>query len=309
MADEKLLIKVAYYYYQKEMTQQQIAEKLSMSRQRVNRLLKKSRVQGVVEIRIKGERESFVRLENRLEERFGLRQAVVLPTPDQERLEPVLGEAAAAYLQGILRDNLTIGLSWGRTVAAAAESLPRQEGLKGLEVVQMVGNMGTADRASQPDEITRLLADKLGARPRLLYAPLLVGSEEAREAFLREESIRTVLDALGGCDIAFLSVSDAQRAFSYFESAPADSSLMDELRRMDPVGNLCLRFYDHHGTVLPVSLHRRIIGVEMETLRSIPNVVCVAGELKRAALWGALEGGFINTLITDASTALFLADY
>jgi len=310
MTDEKILIKVAYYYYQREMTQGEIAKRLSMSRQRVNRILKKCRDQGIVEIRIRGERESFVGLEHQLEERFGLCRAVVLPTPEQDRMEDVLGEAASEYLQSILTDDLTIGISWGQTIAAAAKMFRSRQDFRGLQVVQMVGNMGHAKRSAQPDEITRILAEKLNARPRLLYAPLLVASEEAKDAFLQEDSIATVISSLSQCDVALLSVSDAQRAFSYFDSSPIEPELMEELRNLGPVGNICLRFFDHQGNILPSALHKRIIGVEMDILNSIPDVVCVAGgELKRAALWGCLNGGLINTLITDAATANFLVEY
>ena len=45
-------IKVAYYYYKLGMTQDDIAKKMSMSRQRVNRILKKCLETGIVKISI-----------------------------------------------------------------------------------------------------------------------------------------------------------------------------------------------------------------------------------------------------------------
>ena len=58
--EEKILTKIAYYYYKQELTQSEIAQRLHMSRQRVNRLLKKSRELGIVDINIKGYEEYLI---------------------------------------------------------------------------------------------------------------------------------------------------------------------------------------------------------------------------------------------------------
>lgn len=51
--DKRILVKVAYMYYDENMTQQEIADKLGVSRPSVSRMLQKARQNGIVEIKIR----------------------------------------------------------------------------------------------------------------------------------------------------------------------------------------------------------------------------------------------------------------
>ncbi|MBI9104688.1 MAG: sugar-binding transcriptional regulator [Spirochaetales bacterium] len=309
MNDEKLLIKVACYYYQQELTQNQIAVKLGMSRQRVNRLLKRSRDEGIVDIRIRGERENHIDLETALELEYGLLQAVVVTTPEEERLHFILGNATAQYMQERIHDGMTVGISWGRTIHEAAELFDPPNKLKDIQVLQMVGNMNNVNRSGQPDEVTRLVADKLNGEARLLFAPVYVKNKITKYTLIREESIRSVLDELPRCDIAFLSVSHENFWKSYVNEEELKEKVSRQMEDMDAAGNICLMYYDRNGQVLPLCLHELIIGIDFDVLKTIPNVVCSAGgREKRTAILGALHGKLLNTLITDYETAVYLLD-
>ena len=80
----RLLIKVARLYYQEDMTQSQIAKRLCLSRQKVQRLLSQARDEGIVRITIKPIMGTNSDSENRLERRFGIREAVVVETSAYE---------------------------------------------------------------------------------------------------------------------------------------------------------------------------------------------------------------------------------
>ena len=58
----KEMVKVSYYYYKKGLTQGEIAKKMNMSRQRVNRILKKALEDNIVQIKI-NDRTSIMELE------------------------------------------------------------------------------------------------------------------------------------------------------------------------------------------------------------------------------------------------------
>src|SRR5690554_5239485 len=92
--DKRILVKVAYMYYDGNMTQQEIADKLGVSRPSVSRLLQKARQSGVVEIKISYE-GSFAKLEDALEKKFNLREAIITPTEESEALKHLLAEATA----------------------------------------------------------------------------------------------------------------------------------------------------------------------------------------------------------------------
>ena len=71
MAD-KDIVKVAYYYYKLDFTQQEIADKMNFSRQKVNRMLKKASEENIVEININGYEDFDLHLEHLLEKSLSL---------------------------------------------------------------------------------------------------------------------------------------------------------------------------------------------------------------------------------------------
>ena len=307
MTEQKILIKLAYYYYKLELTQGEIARRFGMSRQRVNRLLKRCREEGIVEIRIAGFNESYIELEGELEAKYGLNQVVITPEVDDDQLYDTLGQAAADFVRQNAGARKVIGVSWGSTMYKMAQNLPRLGPFPDMKVVQMVGNMGRLDRAHQPDEVTRLLASKLGAEPVLLYAPVYMKNKVAKYTLVHEDCIKSVLDMMPECEMVFLSVSGLESNYTYFNETFIEEGYFQELRDKEAVGNIAFRYYDAAGQCVDAELHRLEIGVDGPTLKKIPNVVCAAGGAeKHEAIRGALNGGFINTLITDKATADYL---
>lgn len=64
---------------------------------------------------------------------------------------------------------------------------------------------------------------------------------------------------------------------------------------------------DRDGNVCPIELNQRVIGITVDKIKAIPNVIAVAGGTeKQDAILAALKGGYINVLVTDEKTAEFL---
>ncbi len=76
-----LLSRIAWAYYVEGMTQSDVANWLGISRVRVNRLLQVCRDEGYVQILVNADRAVCYELERSMEAAFGLRRAVVIPTP------------------------------------------------------------------------------------------------------------------------------------------------------------------------------------------------------------------------------------
>jgi predicted DNA-binding protein YlxM (UPF0122 family) len=95
-----LLNKIARLYFEQDLTQNEIASQLRLSRQKIQRLLREAKAEGVVQITIRPIMGTFTELENRLEQRFGLREALVIETSDfddQQVVTREVGAAAAEY--------------------------------------------------------------------------------------------------------------------------------------------------------------------------------------------------------------------
>lgn len=70
------------------------------------------------------------------------------------------------------------------------------------------------------------------------------------------------------------------------------------------VGDISLRFFDNDGKNVKTPLDDRVIGMSLEDLSQVDRVIALAGgKSKTEAIYGALQTGVIDHLITDKFTA------
>ena len=106
--ERNLHVKIAYWYYTLGMTQDEIAKRLSFTRQRVNQMIHALPDMGIVSVNIHGYERDHIELESRMEERFGLKEALVA-TDYGERETAVykVANVAAQYLDwGLLGEDV-----------------------------------------------------------------------------------------------------------------------------------------------------------------------------------------------------------
>ena len=72
MENRSLYIKIAHWYYTLGMTQDEIAKRLSFTRQKVNKMINALADMGIVTSKVNGYERSKTRWEGALEERGGL---------------------------------------------------------------------------------------------------------------------------------------------------------------------------------------------------------------------------------------------
>jgi DNA-binding transcriptional regulator LsrR (DeoR family) len=73
--------RIAWLYYVEGMTQDEVANIVGMNRSRVLRILAAARQDGTVQIRVTTRMSRCVELERRLESRWNLTRAIVVPEP------------------------------------------------------------------------------------------------------------------------------------------------------------------------------------------------------------------------------------
>jgi DNA-binding transcriptional regulator LsrR (DeoR family) len=305
------LVTVARMYYEQELSQQDIAERLGKSRPTISRMLRAARHQGIVNIDIRVPLERSLPLETALQERLGLDVARVLLIPRGE-LDSTdrLGRAAASYLQSILQDGLTVGVSNGRTLAAMANYLRPERSLR-LEIVQIIGAMGHDQPEIDGPDIARSLAAAYDTTCRFLHVPLLVETASIKATLERDRNIRRTLKMGAEADIALVGVGtlDPNDRSPIFAGSLSQAEVA-RIRRAGAVGHICGEFYTESGERADVDVNDRTIGIGLEALRRVPSVVAVAGGLtKAAAIVGAVRGNYVSTLITDDRAAERILDF
>ncbi len=307
---DAFLSEVCWHYYVNEMTQAQVASALGVTRLRVNQAIQKAKALGMVKVRIESPFLTRIALQERLQERLGIPKVLVAPARrDAYDYHAPVGAALSAYLADCLRTRSwrTIGVSWGMTLQSAINRLPRQP-YPGLEIVSMIG--GTATGASfNAFGIASGFAERLSASYSLLAAPIFLSEGVDRELFLAQESFETHFRKCRALDVAVLVVGDiSPRSYLISTGLPREVAPAD-LIAAGAVGDLLGRFLDREGRDIELPLGSRTIGVDLETLATIPEkILAAAGGHKVDIIRAVARRGLIDTLITDDVTAELLLD-
>ncbi len=303
----ELLARIAEMYFEQNLTQSQIAQKVGYSRSMVSRMISEAREQNIVEIRIHYPLQRVRELEAYLQEVLRLNEVRVLQRGALTHSEMLrrLGALAASLLEEHLHEHLIIGTSWGTAVYETVNAV-RTHTLEGLRVVQMIGSLGTPNPDIDGPELARRLARILGGQYATLPLPLIVDSESTRLALLNAPHIQRVLHQFKQIDLAIVGVGTVDFEYaSLLRAGYLDYGQLEALREAGAVGDVCAIHIDLQGRLIDTPLTRCIVGVDAETLRAIPTRIGVAGgQSKALPILAASRAGFINHLVTDEIAAL-----
>lgn len=138
----RLSIDVAKLYYKSDYSQQQIANKLNLSRPTVSRLLQYAKDKGFVQINISDPIEDNISLEEKLCKKYNLDVVKIAYSPlnTSSEIKKSISMKAAEYLYEIAKDGDIIGVSWGTTIYKMALNL-KHKALKGVQIVQLKGGI------------------------------------------------------------------------------------------------------------------------------------------------------------------------
>jgi len=303
-------VKAATLYYLEGKSQAEVAEEIGVSRSNVSRVLADARKNGIVDIRINDPFGRARDLESQLVARYSLRECRVAPSTAADSQLSRVGALGAQWLiDNLPRDGGGVALSWGSSVQAVVDEIPDDASHDKIEVLPLVGGLSIVDSARDGNVLVRLLATKLGAQHRRLYAPAVVESHESREAFLGESSIAGVLDASRRAKIAIVGVGNVGKGASgeIIESMNLSRVERAEFAASGAVGDCCTRFFDREGKIVESVVNDRVIAIGLEELGNIPTVVGVAaGAHKMEGTRAALTGGLFDVLVVDSDLALAL---
>lgn len=298
----ELLVQASCYYYEQNLTQAEIGRKLNISRSTVSRLLQKARDQGIVRIIINYPWKRNYELERQLLQRFNLRESRVLISEDRGHDEVFtgLGLFAAEFVDGFVQDDMVLGVSYGRSVAAMLHQLTPNRRVD-MTVVQILGALDSGNPLIEGPDLVRQLANAYHAKYRYLYTPMIVESHQTRDLLLQEPNVRDTLAIGRKADAVILGIGSHEAAtLGLIWTGYLDYADVGYLRDQGAVGYMCAQHYDADGKVLDIELNRRVISIGLEALREVETVIAIAGSAEKAtAISGALRGGYLDVLVTD----------
>lgn len=316
--DSRLMIKVCDLYYNQDISQQQIAKMLGLSRPTISKLLSLAREQGIVQIKIVNlDTIEYWQLERELEEKYGLNEVrIVRGGETEEESKDALGSMVARYLRRKIKEGNTVGVSMGSTLyhmVSQMENLEKEESefmnkAENVTFVPLVGGVGQLRMELHSNSLAERLSRFYGGKFIPLHAPARVSSKSIRDELMKEESVLAAIRQTKHLDIAVVGIgypneNSAIKATGYFKENEIDSLIERKV-----AGELCMQFYDIFGDTSAYSEDNTVIGVDIHKLTKVPCSIGVAGGMEKLpAIKGAIKGRYINTLITDVQCANALA--
>jgi DNA-binding transcriptional regulator LsrR (DeoR family) len=308
-----LMAKIARMYYTQSMRQVQITQRLSIHQSTISRLLKKAQDTGMVRISVSTPPGVYPEIEDELEERFGLDQAVVVDcvSTNEEQIARDLGSAAAHLVESSVQAGQVIGISsWSRALLEMINSMQPTKDGTGTKVVQILGGLGDLSAQTNATFLTQRLAALLGGTPILLPAPGITRSADARRVLLREEYIREAVELFDKLDTILVGIGSVEP--SKFLASSGNTFAKEELSQLakkGAVGDICLRYFDSKGSMITSPLLDRVIGIKVNQIKAVKRVIAVAGGIRKlAAIRGVLKGRWVKVLVIDRTTAQAILD-
>ncbi len=306
----QLMVDIAVEYYLKGKTQNEIAKEHYISRPKVSRILKKAKENGIVEIRINYDNGNFNKLQRDIKRFFNVKNVYIVPTLStyDDTLDEVCKKAADILSQKV-HDDMMIGVSWGRGMVTTVKYTKEQQ-LENVGIVELFGTLNYNKDFNAITNASSELSSKLGAKLYPLPAPLYVNNEKARETIKETFLVANTIKKINEVDVIITSLGGVSSgARSVLWESYTDSDIKSEVLDKGGVGFMLAHFFNIKGEFLDLKYNNEIIGISVEQIKQKPIFLVCAGVKKAKALYGALRGRMIDTLVCDEEMLKKVLDY
>ena len=307
-ADILKLVEISRLYYERDLTQAEIAKRMNMSRPAVSKLLQEARLRGIVKIDIKSPLMSDESLLDELCGAYNLKGGLIVPSgsADEKLLARLIISQAALYIEKLLSKVTRIGLGWGDTIGRLVDELkghPSVESGIGY-VCPVIGSAPNDIKWYQTNELARAFAEKTGFSPYYLHAPAFPVSRENKKLFEDTLEYQEISKRWRELEMVILGVG-------MYPSVPDQATAArfgNLLREKKAVGMIATYYFNRDGKTI-YSKNDIVIRIALDDLERIDKVFLIGGgEKKINAVRGTLKTGLVNHLITDEKTAQALIE-
>jgi DNA-binding transcriptional regulator LsrR (DeoR family) len=299
MYSTEVLIEVSRRYYVEQQTQQQIAKEMFVSRSTVSRMIQRAMDLGIVKVKLIGQIERISFLEDLMKEEFGIKDVRICRAQNESKQKRILSTLAAETLDDILHDEITVGISRGRTMRRMVDAY-RGKQYRGVEVVQMIGIADNENDNYEGPKVIDILCERLNARGYYLFAPFFVENDIARAEFKKIAPTVQTLKKFDECEYIFTGInglgsSNTKNIWNFYA---------ERFDNPNMIGTMLGYGFDINGNLIESDEYKKLMGKSIGEYKSNSKFVVVgSGESKAQAILGALRGGYIDVLVTDEKTA------
>ena len=302
--------RAGWLYYIAGNTQDEIADKLGVSRQTAQRLVSLAISHRLIKVRLDHPIAECLRLAELLKSKFALQLCEVVPADPASRSTTVgVAEATAAALELRLesRSPIVIALGSGRTLRAAADQLPPMD-CPQHKIVSLVGNIAPDGSASFYDVITRV-ADAVRAPHYPMPLPVIASSAAEKKLLLAQKPVKHVVDLARRADVTFVGVGHLGEGAPLLQDGFVTRDELRALVKAGAVGEIVGWAFDRQGRMIEGLTNERVASVALDGPAKRLVIGAAMGQAKADAIAGALAGRLLGGLITNETMARRLLEY
>jgi DNA-binding transcriptional regulator LsrR (DeoR family) len=296
--------RAGWLYYIAGNTQDEIANKLGISRQSAQRLVALAVSEGLVKVRLDHPIAKCLDLAGRLKTNFGLQLVEIVPTdPASDSTTLGVANAASAEIERRLRSpgEGIIAIGTGRTLKAAIELLPPIDA-PDKKIVSLTGNIAP-DGSAAFYSVIFTMADVVKARHFPMSLPVIASSAEERDLLHGQPMIHATLALAARADIAFVGVGDLGPNAPLHEDGFVTRAELKALQKAGAVGEITGWAFDAHARLIRGITNDRVASAPIPSTGRCLVIATAKGPAKLPGLKAAVKGGLVNGLITDEWTA------
>ncbi|MEA4854012.1 MAG: sugar-binding domain-containing protein [Christensenella sp.] len=307
--------KIATLYYMGELSQDEIARIFNISRFKVSRVLRRCKELNIIEFRVNNKPHYYKSMEEQITKSLGLKKCMVV-SPGTTMLESKtnVGKAGSKYLTEHLKDGMMVGFDWGTTLQTMVREFSPEQQYHDSLFVQISGSTSSQSVSGNwymdGHDIVRNLAAKAGAQWSLFPVPYIVKDKVLRDMLLDEKTIKSHIDYFKKLDIAFFGLGSFQpEVYIPFYKNYLSTKECNMLKKERCFGELFSCPLDRNGNIMESILKDRVMTIELDLLKAIPEtVVLAAGKDKTNSIVASARGGYFTTLITTEVVALSILE-
>lgn len=303
-ADEELelALQVAQAYYLENESKVRIAERLGITRFQAARLLTLARETGMVHIEVRAPRGIDRELSAQLQMLLGIPRAIVVTTMAGSSSLDDVGFTLARTLSEVVSVGDYVGLTWSRATIAMSQQLAD---LQPCSLVQLGGHVeGVGVGMPGTSEIVQRAAQQSGGQAYPIYAPLVVNDAHTAESLREQPTIKAAMELYSRLDVAVLSVGAwVPSGSTIYDTIP--EPVRQAASAAGAVGEVGGRLFDRSGKPMRDVLDDRVIGISLDQLRDVPQIITTSyGAYRAEATRAAVKAGVVTTLIADRDLAV-----
>ncbi len=306
--DYQQLYRIAKGYYLDNLSQEQIAKRESISRPHVSRMLAKARECGVVSIQVQMPDFAEIRqLAEEVRNSLGLREVCLACVPPQSgnigrELSMGIATIAAAEMPRLLSGANNVGIGWGYTLYQTSVLMEQRSVGMPKYFVPLVGLSGENAPYLQINVIANRFAEKCDAESFFTIMPLIRDSKE-RQGRIEKESCMRLKRQWDKLDTAVIGLGPKPEKGALLV-AEASAEYNERLISSGTVGDILANFFYEDGSLFDTSKYYLQISMELEVLKHLNTVICVAGGSNKVeGLIAAARSRYYNILVSDTNTA------